>query len=479
MGVVGELPGYGTIEDEMTRIALSPSARPRDAFRAVLIASLGLVTPWPALAVARPTAWQRPGADAGMGERGLDGRVLDPDGRPVADAVVVAGIASPGETEQRVLETDADGRFSWAVPSGSVTLFVAAHKAGYSPAAWEAWFPADAKGQAPELKLGRVEPFSALLADEEGRPVAEARVRIEMVAHGREAPGVIETSFDYLRREVLDGSPLQAVFEATTDEAGAFTLPHSGEDAWLKLGVTTGDGKSFRVKAENPGAGGLASSMAEQGFVRAPAGETARLQVVPAAKVAGLLVTNPENLGVDGLKVWYQASRSPGDRRRSANFSGWALTADGGRFVLDGLDAGTINVFVIGPGEGETWTYRAAQDVPLEPGETAEVRIELIRGVEVVGTVVAKDTGDPVEGVMIGVYGPHRPRSGAASRSTTTDREGRYRYRLPPGETYFYVMGGADMREGEESSRTVTIPEGEESFTVPPLVVRAPAIPRD
>ena len=38
--------------------------------------------------------------------------------------------------------------------------------------------------------------------------------------------------------------------------------------------------------------------------------------------------------------------------------------------MIDGLSEGTINVFIHGKGEAESWTYRAAQDVVLRPGET-------------------------------------------------------------------------------------------------------------
>jgi hypothetical protein len=133
-----------------------------------------------------------------------------------------------------------------------------------------------------------------------------------------------------------------------------------------------------------------------------------------------------------------------------------------------------VNVFVDGTGEREIWTYRAAHDVALKPGETAEVAFELIRGVEVEGKVVARGGGDPVKAALVGAYGPHRPRSGAATIAATTDAQGRYHYRLPPGETYLYVMGpptGYARLADEGSSRTVTIPEGVARFEVPPLEI--------
>jgi len=147
-----------------------------------------------------------------------------------------------------------------------------------------------------------------------------------------------------------------------------------------------------------------------------------------------------------------------------------------GRFVFDGLNEGTVNVVVVGDGENKDWTYHAAKDVNLTPGATSEVTLELIRGVEVEGTVVAQGTGAPLEGAQVGVHGPVRPRTSAMTVGARTDARGRYRFRLPSGETYFYVSGPPDgftRLSGDGSSRTVTIPDGAPSYEVPPIELAA------
>ena len=145
--------------------------------------------------------------------------------------------------------------------------------------------------------------------------------------------------------------------------------------------------------------------------------------------------------------------------------------------MFDGLHEATINVCVHGAGENKDWTYRAAKDVNLIEGVTSEVTIELIRGVQVEGTVVARGAGVPLEGVQLGVYGPFRPRTGSMTTGAKTDAKGRYRYRLPSGETFFYVMAappGFTAFPQQEFSHTVTIPERTLTFLVPPIEL-APA----
>jgi len=105
------------------------------------------------------------------------------------------------------------------------------------------------------------------------------------------------------------------------------------------------------------------------------------------------------------------------------------------------------------------------------------VAIELIRGVEVEGSVVEHGTGKPVEGAQVGVYGPFRPRNTAMTTMVATDARGRYRHRLPAGETYFYIAGppsGFTYQPGAGfSNRTVTIPDGDAKYETPPFEVAA------
>ena len=60
------------------------------------------------------------------------------------------------------------------------------------------------------------------------------------------------------------------------------------------------------------------------------------------------------------------------------------------------------------------------------------------------------------------------------TRGARTDARGRFHYRLPPGETLFYVMGS--MGDPPSQSQTVTIPEGVTRYEVPPIELASTVI---
>ena len=327
-----------------------------------------------------------------------------------------------------------------------------------------------------KISLSKPAPFSAVLVDNDGKPVAGAAVRVEMIAHPFEEGNRAGMSFTHLRREVIGGSAIEPIIVTATGPGGEFTFRAFAANLGLKLRITTAEGRGLLVRPRPEVVGRTRRMMEDSGFVSTPPGETARLVAIPAARVAGRVMTRLPGERVSGLKAYYQVSHQRGRYRPTSNSEAEVLTDADGRFTFDGLGEGTINVVINGDGENKDWTYRAAQDVKLTSGVTSEVTIELIHGVEVEGTVVAQGTSAPVEGAQVGVYGPYRPRTSGMTIAAVTDARGRYHYRLPSGETYFYVMGppkGFNRLPGEDSSRTVTIPDGVPRYEVPPIELAA------
>ncbi len=403
----------------------------------------------------------------------LKGRVLDHEGTPVADAVVVAGFLETNTANHKVFRTDQDGRFAWPVPPRPGSLFVIAHKEGLAPATWISGYVPKMADERPELRLPRAAPFSGKLLDLEGQPLAGAKVRVTLMAWGSVARQdgsmtSLSVAFFPLPPDVIRGSPLQPIFEATTDQGGEFSLAETPADYGFQFRVTAPGHGEMRIRAETPRQTPLAEHFAEQGFVSSPPDETIRLVAFPSAKIVGRVTSKLPDIKVGGLDISPRGSRIPGKYIPNKNaVPDHGRTADDGRFVIDGLYDGMVNLSVNGPGFGELWTYRAPTNLVLTAGRTSEVTIELIPNIRVEGKVVDRDTGAPIEGVPIGVHDRSHPSTSAAVRSVKSDAQGRFRIGVPPGETHFYVMGTGsrfNALPNNLSSATVNIPENVTKF---------------
>lgn len=439
-----------------------------------------------------PAAQQAPAAivpeappQAPAGVAPIEGAVVDPDGKAVAGATVV--VAGDGDFGRRTLTTDDAGRFSTPGARGEGSVYVLAVKAGYAPASTihnlESARP-DVVQNALVLKLSRPAPFAATLVDEEDRPISGATVRVTRMAVRSDLDGDgtrIMTAFFRFPRESTAGTPIDPMLTATTAADGSFTLPEAAPSGYgLRLEITAADGRPRLVP--RPKWDRRDWSLEHQGFVIVRPGEAIRLKTLPPARIVGKVVVEVPGVEVSRLRAWIQGSRPrPDAPPESVNLQGESPVDAEGRFVIDGLDSGTVNVFVHGEGEARSWTYRAVKDLELAPGRDSAAEFELIEGVEVSGLVTSKDGGRPIPGAKVAVYGPFRPKTGATTVAHATDADGRYRFRLPPGETYLYVFdvpaGYSRDPEDPEGHRTVTIPEGVARFEAPPLRAKANGAP--
>src|SRR5262249_45780806 len=181
--------------------------------------------------------------------------------------------------------------------------------------------------------------FAAVLVGRDGRPVAGATVRVEMIAHASEHKDGERTSvsvgFTRIPREVISGSPVEDLFVTTTDASGAFTFRAIGPGSGPKLDVTAADGRALRVQARSGIAGLTRRSLEGRGFVTITPGESTRLVVIPAARVAGRVVTKLPGVRVGGLTASYQESHPPGAYQPSSNFGEQVQTDAEGRFTFD------------------------------------------------------------------------------------------------------------------------------------------------
>jgi 5-hydroxyisourate hydrolase-like protein (transthyretin family) len=390
----------------------------------------------------------------------LTGVVRDDEGRPVAGATVVAGQFGGGKPNHQIGTTGPGGRFELNPAANAAHLdYVVVHKEGLAPAS-TLRSPSNARADEGSvvLQLCKPVPFVGVVRDRESKPVAGATARVRYAQYpGSEGQ---ETRLNVIE-PIVFGTPLERVFRTTTDAQGVFVFPDLPRDSKASLVVTAaGMGEYNTMNRRGPNG--------QFEYLVGTANTPAQLVLAPAARVVGHVVTRFPSIKVSGLHVAMQGSHD--------SHGIWAETKTDaeGRFEFTGLDEGKANIFLRDHPNDGPWTYRAAADTELRPGQTAEVAIELIRGVQVEGKVVDARDGNPVADVGVGVYGPTRPRSGAAIVSAKTDKEGRYRFRLPPGQTYFYICGPvpAEYGRGLNGGHTVEIPAGARDFSVPTIEIR-------
>ena len=397
----------------------------------------------------KPTKGQVPVAQPDAA-RSLGGIVRDSEGQPVAGATVVAGAFS--QTQNHLIGTSGpDGRFAFKGKGDAAKLeYVVAYKEGHAPASnlLAGFNDGTTSVSDVELVLLTPEPFVGIIQGRDGRAVAGARVRIRRM---RGKGGKIDDN--PVLENVVQGTPLESLFLAITDKSGEFRFPAVPVPQRVVLAVSADGLADFST--EIPGD-------YNAGYITGTAANPARLSLEPEARLSGRIVTTLRGVSVAGVKVGLQSTRD------STQFWRDAITDADGRFEMRGLPEGGGNLFPFDHPSDGTWTYRAIDNLALHPGKTSEATIELIEGVLVEGRLAEADTGKPMAGALVGMKGPARPRSGAATLLATTDKLGRYLYRLPAGETSIYI---ADAGAGPRSMQTVVIPAGARTYTVPTIDV--------
>ena len=145
--------------------------------------------------------------------------------------------------------------------------------------------------------------------------------------------------------------------------------------------------------------------------------------------------------------------------------SQWTTTRtdDRGHYVLPGLREDTYNVWA----DPEDLTCAAIDSQAVVLGERSEL-VDLVvqPGGFFVGTVVDDATGKPMQpgdSADVAIYGPSRPRSGAACETAAIAPNGTFRIRVAPGSNYIYLrVGAGGYVEVEPSSFTLDVAAGQE-----------------
>lgn len=354
----------------------------------------------------------------------LTGRVLSPDGVPVAGAIVCLG--PDGETIQASTTTGADGRYQLAHLDAA--LLWALHP-GWLPAA-RCYLPSVRDGEI-DLHLGATSgPVLVRVVDASGKPVAEARVLLD--------PFALPEQFEVAGRlEFPARIPVQR-----TGEDGQVELLFPAAPR-VQVAVVSSDGLSWMETVSRPENGVLEVRL-DTGRRLLGTCVDARGQPAPGARVS---------VGQRGGLV-----------RREA------VTDQEGRFEVTGLVPGAIGV-VASEDPALGWASGRLQgfvdDGPvqlvLRPGHTLRGRL--------------LDEGAPVTNALA-LLRVHLPEEGLGNepRTTHTDEEGRFVF---PGLAMRRAYS-LELRPGEISrsatGQTHVGPMLEEQvFRLPEAALCAPA----
>jgi protocatechuate 3,4-dioxygenase beta subunit len=339
----------------------------------------------------------------------VTGQVVDYRAQPVEGATIIL-YSEPAQTSsmRRALvklaeaRSSVGGRFEllgerdgeWPAS----TWWLLAHKKGLALC----WTTQDLGMHPTLLRLGRVKPLGGTVVDENGRPVAGARVELcvknELMEFG-ELP--LPGPDDWHVRQ--------------TDNDGRFLFDNLPPD-------TTAD---FHVEAPGKARLWTFCDFGPQEGEQFPAGRTdIRIALHPAARIEGMVVDEDTGKPVSGVRVVARPSARAGTK-----YADEPVGVDSnGRFVLTGLAAGTYSLDVAAPeGQPQEW-FSTTSLVTVQHGQTIQdVKLAANRG----GTLEVVIREAASEAVVAGVrVHASCDRCGCTG---TTDANGLARLHVPAG----------------------------------------------
>jgi len=391
----------------------------------------------------------------------VSGRVFDPDGKPVAGANIYSLRMRPGmgpfiaegnvETVARGT-ADADGRFRFDVPKneigkgpGGLPWPIMAAADGYGLG----WTASPESGEEVTVRLVKDQPITGRILDGEGRPVANASVRVQTLYKGADdrLDGFLtgwKARWQDAWSHVQDGTlaPSQAVTVTPTDRDGRFRLTGAGSERLVVLEVKAPavanatvyvvNRAGFDAKLHNQAAdSGQPAAMRRPGGTPQLYGPAFDLVAPPGKSLSGVVRT-PDGRPAVGARLF--------------TITGWnatvtAVTAADGRFTLAGLTKQpTYNVHVT-PDTTSALLSRSIEVPDSEGLQPVSAEITVTRGVVVTGRVIDEATGKGVLGSIRFAPLPENTFFGKPGYDsykherlgTATDQDGQFRLPIIPG----------------------------------------------
>ena len=365
----------------------------------------------------------------------LAGKVVDRDGRPIADANVL--YCRDQSSFDGYSKSDGEGRFRLeAMGAGPYTIRIS--RGGYLM---------------KDEPSGRLDREDALFVLEKGGRLAGR------VVDGDTDEPVKAFRIRFVDAKVEDGEQAGWGWEASWSDPGRSFVSDDGTWRCDGESIPVGSVIGVEVTAE-----GYAATLAPHVVAAAdPAPGDCVLRLTLGARVTGIVLDEGRQ-PVGGALVRLgpsSTSRSPW-RARNDDARWCVRTAGDGTFSIECAPAGECSL-VVDAAEFAPMTD-GPFDVPSR-GSAPPRRIELKRGGSIDGVVLDAD-GEPQSGREVMRFDPRLSGTGAAPESATTDAEGRFRFtRLPRGVHQVTLLARRGSRGVNELTATVRV-EGPEPQTV-------------
>jgi RNA polymerase sigma factor (sigma-70 family) len=340
------------------------------------------------------------------------GRVLGPDGRPVAGATLYLAEAMDGNRRPYPsvphATSGSDGRFQFALPAKGFrdqyhTLAAAAANLGVG------WVPIPAGGKTDDLTLHLVNddvPVTGQIVNLQGKPVEGAILSVlEINAAPDENLGpwlkdIKGNNGDYLRIEGqhLSRYTVALAVKVTTDAEGRFRLTGIGRNRLVRARL---DGRTIasqflRILTRPTETIHFRSWNREADMTYY--GANFRYAAGPTKPIIGVVRDKDTRQPLANITV--RSDRVVGQRFRIGYDIVENTTDAEGRYRLAGMPKGAGNRILVMPGGDQPYLV-SARDVPDTLGlDPTTVDIELKRGVWITGKLTDKVTGHPLQGLV-------------------------------------------------------------------------------
>lgn len=384
----------------------------------------------------------------------MPGWVTTPDGKPVTDATVTLELCEDPSEQVTVLQTakpDSKGFFVMTLPhsapQGSFGMTVLKSVPGVrtvygvkglfeitlpksvpglrrtvyglpllfatSPNGMGIAASTPHTGSAPTTTI-TLEPFTTVrvhFQDEDGKPVPNVKiVPLRLLYQGAALLLSKTTTPQWVKATGADGTAeltgLPQGYTLSFDIDDHFMPPENNGQIALAGAATTPD-QTFHITRACS-----ISGTAQYGPSKAPA--------------AGVLL--------EAFPLLYNESQS-----------GSAVTDAAGKYQFQRLVPGTYSIQIARSGMGgstvnDHWTAVARSVTVPAATDVTDVDLTLISGGMLAGTVLDKNTGKPLAGMTVAINGPAHPPVTPDSDISETGPDGRYRFRVAPGQQKLQVF---------------------------------------